>query len=239
MADQFYDPVIYPVQSGFRLSDEQHHHAIRVSRMVVGDRFWLADGRGTRSECVLTHASKKEAVAQVVSAAKVEPVWPCRLTVGIGLLKQPARLDWVIEKLTEMQVHRIVAIESSRTVKGNFRADRWEKLAVSAMNQSLGSWLPIIGFSHFEELPSLTGSNPSAWIAHEKRLESSENIRKVPVSEPEDIFVFFGPEGGWSEADLAFGTSNGWRALYLGPTRLRTETAVLVACSALFQQTIP
>lgn len=239
MAEQFFQPQVFPVNSEFQLSGDHFHHAIRVSRMVSGDWFSMTDGRGTRSDCVILHTSKKEATARVVATRFFDPVWPCRLTVGIGLLKQPARLDWVIEKLTEMQVHRIIAIDSSRTVKSHFRADRWEKLAVSAMNQSLGSWLPTIDFSRFEDLPAITGAHSKSWMAHEKRLGTSQTIRSVPVSVPEDIFVFFGPEGGWSDADLAVGTSNGWSFLYLGPTRLRTETAVLVATSALFQQTIP
>jgi 16S rRNA (uracil1498-N3)-methyltransferase len=149
---------------------------------------------------------------------------PVVLAVGMPANE---RMDWLVEKATELGVRSIVPLATGRTIPQHAKTDRWQKLAIAAMKQSgrcvLPPVSPLTPFGRF----IAEACAPLKLIPHEK--ETSRSLRDILAGGPQDAVLCVGPEGGFSDAEVDEAIHAGFLAVSLGPRRLRTETAAITA----------
>lgn len=225
----FYEALLINNPSSFTLSEESSKHCVQVLRMKEGDRIDITNGIGQLFEATILHADKKRTSVQIDSTKTIAPALQ-KITLGISLLKNATRLEWLFEKATEMGVHTIVPLICDHTIHERFKTERMQNILQSAMIQSQQVWLPILAeptpFDQF--LANYTASQKL--IAHCEPQEKT-NIKKLAVKD--DCILLIGPEGDFSTKEIELALSQNYEAIHLGPTRLRTETAGLFALSVL------
>lgn len=214
------------------IAGDEYSHLTHVMRKKAGDIIGVVDGEGMAYQVILEDLKKHTATGTIRARfpRKGEP--SIRVTLGVGVLKNPSRFDFLVEKATEIGVHDIVPLFTERTITGHAKEGRWQKLALAAMKQCGRSYLPritsISTFNAFLERPS----SPSIkLIAHEHLVHASWPEESTPSGT--SVCVLVGPEGGFSDQELEAAMSYGYQAVYLGDRRLRTETAALVLLSRL------
>ena len=153
-----------------------------------------------------------------------------KIILGISILKNAVRLEWLFEKATEMGVHTIVPLLCERTVHERFKTDRMQNIIQSAMIQSQQAWLPILSTpTHFKQFIEQYNAT-NKYIAH---CEPTEKTSIKSLAPSKDLIVAIGPEGYFSPNEIEQALASNYEAIGLGPTRLRTETAGLFALSIL------
>ncbi len=206
-------------------------HLARVMRMREGDAIRVVDGKGVSYEALITSVARHEATCRITSRTDRLHEPSRMLTLGAGMLKNPSRFDYLVEKATEIGAACIVPLITERTIPRHARTERWQKLCVAAMKQSGRCVLPEVRqplpFSEF-----IASSDPRAmkFIPHggsEGMLSSFRAAGDAPV------VVCIGPEGGFSDQEVAAAGEAGFQPVSLGARRLRTETAAVAACAAL------
>ncbi len=229
----FYEPGLPENTHGFQLSETSAHHCVQVLRKVVGDCIELTDGKGNACFATLLSVNKKQTLVATQSFQK-SPLPPTRLTLCISLLKNSQRLEWLLEKVTEMGVAEIQPILCERTEHSRFRRDRLEGILIAAMIQSKQHYLPIlhdpIRFTKLMELPAAANQ----WIAH-CAPGNQQPLTDYRASGSCRILV--GPEGDFSDTEITLAMENNYLPVSLGNTRLRTETAGMVATALILNQT--
>ena len=139
----FYEPQISGNTAVFTLSEETSKHCVQVLRMKEGDQIDLTNGIGQLFNATITVAHKKQATVQINAQQTIHPAAQ-KIVLGISLLKNATRLEWLFEKATEMGVHTIVPLICERTIHERFKTDRMQNILQSAMIQSQQVWLPIL-----------------------------------------------------------------------------------------------
>ena len=208
-------------------SDEEARHIRQVLRKNDGDELTATDGEGNRFTGILRHQGKKGAMLEIHHSERQEAPFP-ELIIGVGLVKMRQRLEWMIEKLTELGVNKICLLHTSRTYRDKIRADRLKDVALSAMKQSLRCDLPEITEMSYSDFLDDFKIYP-VWIAHEK---ADKEEGGPDLSSP--CVIAIGPEGGFSDEEIELGLKFGAKLLSLGEQRLRTETAA-IKCAAVFR----
>ena len=235
----FYNKDITP--SGIcTLDAEESRHAVRVLRLREGDELHVTDGRGNLYRCQMLGLSQKgkseecqvEVVCQLPSPS--EEGMRARLHLAVAPTKNPSRMEWLVEKAVEIGIGEITLLNCDHSERSFLKTDRLEKLAVSAMKQSLHSWLPTIHpATTLHDLLSTTNHPLPAqkFIAH-----CEADKPRMPLAtalQPGlDTMVLIGPEGDFSEKEIALALDCGFQPVSLGSSRLRTETAALYAVTA-------
>lgn len=227
-----------PLAAGARvaLPDAAAAHLLRVLRLGAGDACVLFNGDGRDYDARIVATTKKAAEVQIVSAKDVATESPLRITLAQALARGD-KMDWILQKATELGVAAIAPILTERTEVrlGGERADRrlvhWRGVVASACEQCGRARLPAVGD------PSPLADWVAALPADACRLaldpEGEPAARTVPLAGDAPVVLAIGPEGGFSERDLATLRAAGFRGLRLGPRILRTETAGLAAIAAL------
>lgn len=227
----FYCKDITP--EGFHTLDaEESRHAVRVLRLREGDELNVTDGRGNLYRCQIVEANDK---ACVVSNAIVLSPTPHQtrslphIHLAVAPTKNPARMEWLVEKAVEVGVSEITLLQCDHSERSFLKTERLEKLAVSAMKQSLHTVLPVIhptvnlskwlSTTHYP-LPT------QKFIAHCEADSPRVPLAKV-LTPGRDAVMLIGPEGDFSAEEIALATRLGFSPVSLGPARLRTETAAL------------
>jgi 16S rRNA (uracil1498-N3)-methyltransferase len=194
-------------------------------RHVVGDNLFVTDGRGIIYETVIRGINKNNVIVEILKS------WPgdnikSNIYFCIPKLKSPDRFEFALEKCVELGITGFIIYESKRTVSRGERIERWNKILVSAMKQSLLSFLPVITTaSSLKEIISLPGIK----IAFEQG--SDNDIRNLSIEQSLKHYFIFGPEGGLDKEELAlFNPENIYK---LAENRLRSETAIVKAASIL------
>lgn len=209
------------------LEEETSKHMVQVLRMNEGERLLLTDGKGGSAECEITSAHKKHCTVRIISFSHKEKQGP-KLTAAISLIKNTSRFEWFLEKATELGVFEIIPLICERTEKQHFRYDRFAGICKSAMLQSMQYWLPVlhepVKFSSVVE----NAQQQQKFIAHcvegnKQELSSSYN------SSLASHIVLIGPEGDFTDGEIARALQHDFSPVSLGNTRLRTETAGLYA----------
>ncbi|MBL7802149.1 MAG: 16S rRNA (uracil(1498)-N(3))-methyltransferase [Saprospiraceae bacterium] len=209
------------------LDEEESRHLLTVLRRQPGDRLELTDGQGFFYTAELAEAGKKSAVARIIDTRPALPERPARLHVGIAPTKQMERLEWFLEKATEIGVDEITLLLCKRSERNTARLDRLEKILISAMKQSLRA-----------RLPRLNAPTPI-----KKVLENAHEAQKrIAWCAPEplphlkntldarlDTLILIGPEGDFTPEEVTLALEKGFAGVSLGEARLRTETAGLLA----------
>jgi 16S rRNA (uracil1498-N3)-methyltransferase len=228
----FYEPGLPENTHGFQLSEASAHHCVQVLRKVVGDTIELTDGKGNACIANLLSVNKKQTLVATQSFQK-SLVPPTRLTLCISLLKNSQRLEWLLEKVTEMGIAEIQPMLCERTEHTRFRRDRLEGILIAAMIQSKQHYLPIlqdpIRFTKLMELPATAHQ----WIAHcaPGNQQPLTDYRASGICR-----ILIGPEGDFSETEITRAMENKYLPVSLGNTRLRTETAGMVATALILNQ---
>ncbi|MCQ2346935.1 MAG: 16S rRNA (uracil(1498)-N(3))-methyltransferase [Paludibacteraceae bacterium] len=225
------------------LSEEESGHCVRVLRYTRGDEILLTDGKGTTYTARITNPHPKRCEFEVISQEKQQKHHRFYLHIAIAPTKNVERLEWMIEKCTEIGVDEITPLLCRFSERKQLRTDRLEKIMLSAAKQSLTPYLPKLNeltefdtFIQSQQGPIATGTE-HGFIAHcykEDKRELKNEIMALRRAAGEGdlgtITILIGPEGDFSEQEIAQTLASGWTPVSLGDSRLRTETAGVVAC---------
>ncbi len=223
---QFYAPEI-SMDHALPQSDSQH--CVKVLRMKAGDIAEVVDGKGRRYKCRITDANPKKCLVEILEESCMALPWKKSLTLAVAPTKQIDRMEWMVEKLTEIGVDCIVPLLCAHSERKEIKTERLEKIAVAAMKQSLKAFVPRIWpMTPFKEA-ILKMQAGQKFILH----CDSETIREQlcdRYSPATDAIMLIGPEGDFSKEEIALALEAGYASATLGENRLRTETAAVAAC---------
>jgi 16S rRNA (uracil1498-N3)-methyltransferase len=211
-----------------RLDETESGHAIRVMRLVKGDQILVTDGKGTWYDGIISVPHPKRCEVVLTPSDRNPENRNYQLTLAVAPTKNSDRLEWFVEKATEIGIDRIIPIRCRFSERKSINRERLEKIAVSAMKQSLKANLPaIVEIAGFSELISMPFDGRKL-IAHCYPGEKANLFRTVQPGEK--VLVLIGPEGDFSPDEVEAAIEAGFQEVSLGDFRLRTETAALVAC---------
>lgn len=231
----FYEPGLQENTQGFPLSEAAAHHCVQVLRKVAGDRIELTDGKGNACIATLLSANKKQTLVTTQSFLFGKAA-ATSLTLCVSLLKNSQRLEWLFEKVTEMGVAEIQPILCERTEHTRFRRDRMEGILIAAMLQSKQYFLPILHDPiPFSQLMVLSAAEHQ-WIAH---CAPGNQQPLVNFTAKGNCRILIGPEGDFTETEINSAFEKNYLPVSLGNTRLRTETAGMVATALILNQAHP
>jgi 16S rRNA (uracil1498-N3)-methyltransferase len=225
----FYEPSILSGQTSFTLNEISSKHCVQVLRMQENQRVDITNGLGYLFEAAILSAHKKNTIVQIQSE-KFIAAPSQKITLGIGLLKNLTRLEWLLEKATEMGVYEILPLLCEHTIFEKFKLERFQNILQSAMIQSQQVWLPILGTPVKFKEAIQNQKQAQKLIAH---CEAGDKIDIKKIDTSSDLLLLIGPEGDFSSTEIELALANNYQAIHLGPTRLRTETAALFALSIL------
>lgn len=225
----FYTPDIENQSSYYDLSEEESKHCTRVLRLKVGANITLIDGRGgIFTGRIEDTSSKKRTRVDILSFVKDSRRRNYNLHMVVAPTKSLERYEWFLEKATEVGIDEITPIICEHSERTMMKIDRLNKIVIAAMKQSQQSFLPIVNepikLKDFFDL-KVEGKK---FIAH--CLDNEKKQLKQSLKENEDAVILIGPEGDFSDSEIEQALSLGYIPITLGNTRLRTETAALVAC---------
>ena len=206
----------------FTLPEEESKHIIRVLRYENGDQFLLLDGKGLIVTAEVIEAHPKKCQVKVVSKeikTRKEPGFH----LAIAPTKNLDRMEWMVEKIVEIGATKLTFLNCERSERVQLKLDRLQRVAISAMKQAQHDFL--LEIEELQSFPDFVANNPNGGLA----LCMEGN--KKPVNQLNYPFrILIGPEGDFSEAELKLALKHGYEAVHLGESRLRTETAGMVAC---------
>lgn len=221
----FYCPTI---ATATVLSEEESQHAVKVLRLQAGDKILVIDGKGGYYEAEITLAHHKKCVFRILTATQNFSSHNYHLHIAIAPTKNIERLEWFIEKATEIGIDEITPIICRFSERKIIKEDRLEKIIVSASKQSVKANIPILhSLCTFDQLLA-KHSAKQQFIAH--CYESEKKLLKNEITPGSDILMLIGPEGDFSEEEVKKAIEHGYTPVSLGNSRLRTETAGVVAC---------
>ncbi|MES2004584.1 MAG: RsmE family RNA methyltransferase [Bacteroidota bacterium] len=225
----FYEQNIPAPSSHFTLSEETSKHCIQVLRMKAGSFLQLTNGEGSLYKASIVSEDKKKTVVLIETQTAAPPSSP-KTSIAISLLKNASRFEWFLEKATEIGVTDIQPLISQRTEHTRFRHDRMNGILIAAMLQSQQAWLPVL-----HEPVSFTDCIiQSKWqqklVAHCEE-EAKQLIKDLPPSIETQILI--GPEGDFTPDEIKLALDHHYLPVSLGDTRLRAETAGVVASALL------
>lgn len=230
MAQLFYTPLIEKGHPAFVLDEQESKHAIRVLRLGVGSEVGLIDGRGTTYRARIVDAHPKRTVLEILETV-TEPQRPYHLHIAIAPTKNIERTEWFLEKATEIGIDEVTPIICERSERKDVKLERLNRIIVAAMKQSLNARLPIlhkpVKYEDFVRRPH-AGTKCIAHCADGDKRYIGGAVKKGAGS-----VILIGPEGDFSGLEIELALSHGFVATRLGESRLRTETAALVACMEL------
>ena len=210
------------------LPSEEAAHAVRVLRLQPGDEIALTDGKGCFYKAEISTANQKRCLVNILSKEAQPPLWKGHLHLAMAPTKNMDRIEWFAEKATEIGFDELSFLNCRFSERKVLKTERIEKILVSAMKQSLKARLPILNemadFKKFVQQP-FSGKK---FIAHCH--EGEKPLLQTQIVPGEDALVLIGPEGDFSEEEVRLAIENGFQPISLGRSRLRTETAALVAC---------
>lgn len=227
----FYAAEIRESDRRFTLDDASAKHCIQVLRHRAGDALILTDGKGRRFNVVIDQADKKHCTVAVLGSSQM-PVPAPRLGIGIAFTKHVSRIEWFIEKATEIGVGDIYPLLCARSERMKYQMTRLHHIMVSAMLQSQQVYLPRLHeTTPFADLVTEGSRGGQKFIAYCG--EDEKGLLGQQVEENRDALVLIGPEGDFTQEEINLAREDGYQPVSLGATRLRTETAGMVACVLL------
>ena len=218
-----------------RLDAEESAHCVRVLRHRPGDEISVIDGVGTLYRCALEIADAKGAEARILERTPGFGAHPYHLTMAVCPTKNIDRFEWFVEKATEIGVDVIAPVIGERSERKVLKTERLKRLALSATKQSLKAAIPQIAE------PQSVRDFIAAAPADSLKLicYCFDDVPRLPVTnvlnpDIKDILILIGPEGDFSPEEAALAREKGWIPVSLGDSRLRTETAAVVAATAVY-----
>jgi 16S rRNA (uracil1498-N3)-methyltransferase len=224
----FYSP---DLENSLTLPFEESQHCIKVLRKTEGEIIRVTDGKGSFYECRIIDAHPKACRLEIIGKEE-EAGRPYKLHIAIAPAKSGVRMDWFIEKAVEIGIDEISFIDCDHSERGRINLERFNKIAVSAMKQSLKASLPL-----FHDLQPFT-----KFIKSNKEISTCligycGDIKKKSLNSfknETDIIFCIGPEGDFSANEIDLAIASGFQAVEIGSSRLRTETAAITVCSYFY-----
>lgn len=229
----FYISDFNPAQQEIILDEDTSRHVVQVLRMKDGEKLNLTDGKGHLITTEITDDHKKHCCVKVINSRLTSHV-SRQTTIAISLLKNTNRFEWFLEKATEIGVSEIIPLICDRTEKQKFRHDRMKGICISAMLQSQQCWLPGLHepVKYIEYIKSIMGKTDlTKFIAYCEESAEKENLSTFHPLNHSTILI--GPEGDFTRQEIELALQNNFIPVSLGETRLRTETAGVVAMALL------
>lgn len=226
----FYNSDIKQGAITFFFDKEESKHIIKVLRKKEGDKIFITNGLGFLFESEITLASEKKCEIKIVKETFIQPS-SFYSHLAIAPTKMNDRMEWFLEKATEIGIHEITPIICDHSERKVYKIDRAEKIIQSALKQSNQYYLPKINeavtFSQFIK-QDFEGQK---FIAHCE--ETDKKLFKTELQKNTNVLILIGPEGDFSVKEIELAIQNKFIPVSLGNTRLRTETAALVACHTI------
>ena len=220
----FYTP---DIAHSHELPADEAAHALRVLRLQPGDEVRLTDGQGGFYHARISECNRKRCMVEVIEREEQAPLWRGHLHLALAPTKNMDRMEWLAEKATEIGFDELTFLNCQWSERRIVKGERIEKILISAMKQSLKARLPklndITDFAQFVKQP-VSGQK---FIAHCH--EGEKTPLRQALQPAQDALVLIGPEGDFSPDEVALAVAEGFTPVTLGNTRLRTETAALVA----------
>ena len=210
------------------LDETNSKHVITVLRMKKGEELLLTDGKGKKAQGIIVDDHRKKCAVQVTRVEETAMPAPS-IAIGISLLKNASRLEWFLEKSAELGITEIFPLICDHTEKQHFKEERMRQILISAMLQSQQSRMPLL--NQLVEFASILTSRYSS-----KLIAYCGDVVKAPlrnITVNSDTLLLIGPEGDFSIKEFTNAIENGFQAVSLGNTRLRTETAGIVGAAIL------
>ena len=224
----FYAP---DIQTNLELPEEEATHALRVLRLQTGDIVTVTDGKGCFYQAEISATNGKRCMVRILKTHPQAPLWKAHLHIAMAPTKNMDRTEWFVEKATEIGIDELTFLLCRYSERKVIKSERIHKILVAAIKQSLKARLPqlneLTDFGRFIR-QSFIGKK---FIAH--CYEGDKPLLKDCLQQGEDALVLIGPEGDFSEDEVKEALAQGFQPVSLGPSRLRTETAALVACHLL------
>lgn len=213
-----------------QLTGDESIHCSKVLRKKVNDEVYITDGKGSLFQGSISSISKKEVdiiiETQIGSQKKLH-----NRSIAIAPTKNIDRLEWFLEKSTEIGISNIYPFLSARSERKIIKPERLEKIIISAMKQSKNYHKPVLHpLVPYSQLVQMDFPNTSKFIAH---CMDPKMALQHQYQSGEDAIVLIGPEGDFSENEVDMANTHYWKEVSLGKSRLRTETAGIVACHLL------
>ena len=224
----FYTP---DMQVSNELPEEEAQHCTRVLRLNIGDEITLTDGKGNFYQAEITAATNKRCQVAIKETRYQEPLWPCHLHIAMAPTKNMDRNEWFAEKATEIGFDELTFLNCRFSERKVIKTERISKILVSAIKQSLKARLPKLNEMTDFHTFIQQDFEGQKFIAH--CYEGEKKQLKEALTPGEDALVLIGPEGDFSEEEVQKAIEHGFVPISLGKSRLRTETAALVACHTL------
>lgn len=220
------------------LPEEEAAHAVRVLRLQEGDEMMLMDGNGSFYRAVVSLASSHHCGYHIVETFPQKPAWKGRLHLAIAPTKLMDRMEWMVEKATEIGFDELSLLDCKFSERKVVKLPRLEKIVVSAVKQSRKAWMPVL--HEMEPFKHFIASHPLGrrYIAHcyeeVPRVNLFETLKEKASEgeawkDDEEVIVLVGPEGDFSIEEVRMAVEAGFISVHLGTSRLRTETAGLAA----------
>lgn len=230
---RFYAP---DIETDTSLPEVESGHCCRVLRMKEGDTIHAVDGKGFAYECVITDANPKKTELDIISRSEEKRHWEPRITLAVAPTKNIDRMEWLLEKATEIGIDRIIFLKCARSERKDIKNDRLNKILVSAMKQSMKATLPeFCGMKTLKEfIKDLDSSKDEIIKIMGYCSEKFPRKELVNVYEQgKDVTLLIGPEGDFSPEEVEMSVKAGFIPATFGNTRLRTETAALYALATI------
>ncbi|WP_396186705.1 16S rRNA (uracil(1498)-N(3))-methyltransferase [Flavobacterium sp.] len=226
----FYNPTIDETSGSFSFDKEESKHIIKVLRKKDTDILFVTNGSGLLFKTEITLASDNKCTVKIIATEKTEAS-KFHLHLAVAPTKMNDRYEWFLEKATEIGIHEITPIICDRSERKVVNKERFEKIILTAMKQSNVLFLPKLNEAiTFKEFIKHKNDGLQL-IAHCEK--SNKKSLKSVLKPNENVTLLIGPEGDFSEKEIALALDNKYIPVSLGNTRLRTETAAIVACHSV------
>ena len=229
---RFYCP---DIADTLTLGEEDSKHCVKVLRMGEGDTIEVVDGNGTLYTCRITMAHPKRCAVEVTERTQQPPHWGHRIVLGVAPTKNLDRIEWLVEKCVEMGVDRIIPLRCHNSERTVLKTERLKKIMVSAMKQSLKATLPLLDEMTPVAQVLAEPFEGTRCIAYcDEQLPRGQRLTLTGIYRPgQDVMVLIGPEGDFSPEEVQAARDAGFMPVTLGESRLRTETAGMMAVAAI------
>lgn len=219
------------IQTNVELPLEEAQHCVRVLRKKEGDEILLTDGKGAFYDAEIIQAHPKHCIVNILNVISQSKPWAFDLQIAFAPTKNMDRIEWFAEKATEIGIDRLSPLLCAHSERKEIKNARIEKILVSAMKQSQKAYLPLLDdMSTFRSFVKQDFKGDK-YIAH--CYDGEKQLLKDIYPKGNPALILIGPEGDFSEEEVTLAVDCGFRPISLGNSRLRTETAALVACHTI------
>ena len=217
------------------LGEEDSKHCVKVLRMGEGDTIEVVDGNGTLYTCRITMAHPKRCAIEVLDQQQQPPHWGHQIALAIAPTKNLDRIEWLVEKCVEMGIDRIIPLRCHNSERTVLKTERLRKIMVSAMKQSLKATLPRLDeMTPFMDVIAEDFDGVRCIAYCDDMLPRAQRHTLASAWRPGgNVMVLIGPEGDFSPDEVQAATAAGFVPVTLGESRLRTETAGLMAVATI------